>query len=177
MNGETVMEPEVNGSEEIVPNDPDPTLVRKSEEEKREILDKIDDLRKQGMNIRDASEKVGIHFGSYYTWRKELNKKQGKEKVKKWTREEKERLVRNFNNRTVSALEWHENSGLAEGMIYRWRRELAKAPIEQAVEVKPMSKAINEELKQAKIENQRLRVIVSDLMLERQALLEYAGRK
>ena len=91
-----------------------------SDQEKAEFVQKVDELRKQGMTIQKACEKLGRHYTVYYQYRKDLPN---------------------------------------------------GAP---AREVK-VTKA-DSDLKLLKIENQRLRRIVSDLMLDRQQLMEYCGR-
>jgi len=91
-----------------------------SDQEKAEFVQQVDELRKQGMTITKACEKLGRHYTVYYDYRKYLPN---------------------------------------------------GAPAREVKVTKSDS-----DLKLLKIENQRLRRIVSDLMLDRQQLMEYCGR-
>jgi hypothetical protein len=46
---------------------------RKSDEEKRRIVNAVDALREKGLTKEEASRQVGIHFATYYAYRNELN--------------------------------------------------------------------------------------------------------
>lgn len=61
---------------------------------------------------------------------------------------------------------------------YQVRKRYGLAPVESAREVVAVPTTGNsQELKMLRIENQRLRMIVSDYALDIQALKEYSGRK
>lgn len=49
-------------------------MTRRTEEQKREILARIDSDRSQGVRFEDALKSAGIQKSNYYVWRSEIKK-------------------------------------------------------------------------------------------------------
>jgi len=101
-----------------------------------------------------------------------------KQRTKLRTREEITALIQDHDKARAngeSTKDWSNRMGVNPTAIYGWKRKTEKPESAREIVVKSDSPVQRE--KQLRIENTRLRLIVVDLMLERQALLEYAGRK
>src|SRR6185312_1432187 len=46
--------------------------IRRTDSEKRDLIKKIDALRKKGISQRDAAARCGVRFGVYYEYKKQL---------------------------------------------------------------------------------------------------------
>jgi putative transposase len=67
--------------------------------------------------------------------------------------------------------------GVMPATIKKWERKYGNVPVEPAREIVAKSNGHDAELKQLRIENSRLKFIVADLSLDKQALMEAMGRK
>lgn len=63
-----------------------------------------------------------------------------------------------------------------EANLRRWVKKYSEVPVDEARAIVRKPYGTASEIKQLRIENSRLRTIVSDLMLDKQALIEYTGR-
>lgn len=74
----------------------------------------------------------------------------------------------------LSVVQACKELGVITGNYYNWTEKYGFNPVQAAREIKTVN---TDEVKTLRVENQRLRTIVSDLMLDKQALQEYAGRR
>jgi len=97
-----------------------------------------------------------------------------------WTQEEKEHVVEKIETlKRGGATRKEVQSALLEmgvahdAMFYKWRRELAQQGAKELRQIKPVNMNGDKILK-ARCE--RLEQIVIELLLDKKALMEYAGR-
>lgn len=103
-----------------------------------------------------------------------------KESGSKWRTDDEKRALIEAQDKAVeggmSKTQFAMENKLGLTDIIRWRRKFeGKTPV--AREVVERSGGKEDLLKQARIENHRLRIIISDLLLDKQALMEYNERR
>lgn len=147
-------------------------------EKKAEYVRQAVELHAQGLTWQEAADKLGEDVFNIYRWRKEGTKEGPARTTRpRYSRDEKIALVREYNNRgSMTSPEWHKQKGLTNNLALSWVKRFGSAPVEEAREIVHVSNGNTEALKQLRVENQRLRIIVSDLMLDKQALVEYSSR-
>jgi len=67
--------------------------------------------------------------------------------------------------------------GVAPASLVSWRKKFGASPGEPAREIVTKSNGHDAELKQLRIENQRLKILVAEKCLDVQSLQEFCGRK
>lgn len=72
---------------------------------------------------------------------------------------------------------WCRKNNISTASVYQWRTRYGARSVGDAREIKTVSTEKTLASKMLATENLRLRSIVADLMLDKQALLEYTGRK
>jgi len=98
--------------------------------------------------------------------------------MKRHTDEEKMQIIQEaegLHRQGVSWLKAAKQCGVTAFTLKTWKKSLGENPIEPAREIVVKSNGHDAELKQLRIENQRLRYICTDLLLDKQALTEYVG--
>lgn len=149
----------------------------------KELLDLLKQAEQvkaaNGTSFKDFAVSKGIDPNDLYQVKSRMNQQTSKTRLHA-TLDEKTATLRKFDALIAQGHNTSEAStkvGRTLTTIRAWQKSLGEAPMENAREIQTLSTNHKEEWKQLKIENQRLRLIVSDQALDIQALKEYAGRK
>lgn len=161
-------------------------MSRLSKEYKDQMVAKVDALRVGETTIEQACKKVGISWPQYYAYKRD-RRKSGDSRTDSFRKPTvlTEEIVRSaikmnqVEGRTYAEIaERHgiSTSTLTSG-IYRLRhKDDGNGNGEPVREIVKMSGSKDNETKQLRVENQRLKMIVADLMLDKTALIEYNER-